>query len=305
MPRPPGRPADEQHRCIARMLHALVIHPTRGCTKDELMTAAGLDPANPSDERKYRRYLKALRAAGWRIETLERDGNDFALRLVVVDPRIHQTFTDAQRHELLRAATRAGLGQLYADLDPQRPDGPPGPAGPDGLGLAEHAVRHRCLLTFTYKGRPRRVHPDDVFFSGNDWFLRGLDEADSAVEFKLFRLIHAHDLDAGRPGTAGPARALPPPSRDPMQFRGGEPVAVELSTTADDLPDVLATLGVNGHRILDPAGPDGQVRLEVLVTHVDAFLGRLFELDSRVRLVGPESIRDHTRSALVSATRRS
>ena len=61
MARDPGRPADDMHRRMARMLHALVTHPRTGRTIGQLMAAADLDPANQSDVRKTRRDVKALR----------------------------------------------------------------------------------------------------------------------------------------------------------------------------------------------------------------------------------------------------
>jgi predicted DNA-binding transcriptional regulator YafY len=285
---------------MARVLHALVTHPRTGQTRDQLMAAADLDPGDDSEVRKFRRDLKALRAAGWQIDTVQRGPNEYVHVLRVIDARIRTTFTAAQRAQLLRAAERAGLAQLYDDLDPAAPSGLVGDPGLTELGVAEHAVRHRCLLRFTYKGTPRRVHPYDVFFSGNDWFFRGHEEG-TDQEHKTFRLTRAGDLRAEPPGTADPGRDLPPPNRDPMRLPLTQPVAVVVATRDEDLPDVQAYLGINGSRVLPDRTPDGEILLEVAVTNPEALLGRLFELDTRVRLVGPEAIREQARAVLLAA----
>lgn len=298
MPRRVGRPADDMHRRMARLLHALTTHPVVGVDRDELMLAMGLASANPSDVRKLRRDLAALKAAGWQIDSVDRGGNDFHYQLRVVDARIRQTFNDAERAQLLRAAERAHLGQLYDDLDPERSDGTAA-SGPDGLGAAQHAIRYRCLVRFTYRGRPRVVDPFDVFWAGEAWYVRGREE-NTDQPFKTYRLDRATDWLTDPPGTAGPVPELPPPSRDPMRNKEGEPFDAIVAVSAEDLPEAIQLLGANGWNRL---GPDdgGCELLEVRVTHPMAFLGRLFEMDTRARLVSPEHIRRQAHDVLCAA----
>jgi predicted DNA-binding transcriptional regulator YafY len=303
MTRPPGRPADALHRRMARVLHVLIQHPTLGRTSAQLMAAAGLDPENASEVRKFRRDLKALRAAGWHIDTLHRGANEYAHVLRVIDPRIRTSFTVEQRAQLLRAAERAGLAQLYDDLDESAPSDLPGDPGLAELGVAQHAVRHRCRVLFSYGGRPRRVHPYDVFLSGDAWFLRGREEG-TEQEYKTFRLARAEDLQADLPGTAEPPHDLPPPNRDPMRLAVVEPLEMVVAAAEDDLPDVEAALGGNGFQRLPGRTADGEVQLAVVVTNPPAALGRLFELDTRARLVGPEAVRDQARALLLAAAGR-
>lgn len=285
------------------MLQELVEHPVAGSTQLDLVRAAGSDPNNQSDVDKFRKDMRALRAAGWDIETVRFGHNDFRYRLHVVDPRLRATFSETHRAQLLRAAQRAGIGQLYEDLNPDLSDGSPSYDGPEGLGTAEHAVRLRCLLTFTYRTKQRRVHPYDVHFSGDDWYLRGREEG-TDQDYKTFRLSRAEGLAAEPPGTAEPLIELPSPNRDPMLLRLAEPFPVRISTTEQDLPDVVDALGVNGFEVLGPeAGGDG-VEVEVTVTNSDALLNRLFELDSRVHLIGPDSVRSQARQFLVEAAGR-
>lgn len=268
------------------------------------MAAADLDPENPSDVSKFRRDLRALRAAGWQIDTVHRGANEYALVLHVIDPRIRTSFTEEQRAQLLRAAERAGLAQLYDDLDANAPSDLPGDPGLASLGIAQHAVRHRCVLTFTYGGRSRRVHLDDVFLSGDAWFVRGREEG-TEQEHKTFRLNRAEALEAEAPGSAEPARELPSPNRDPMQLAIADPISMVVATTEEDLPDVRTALGVNGFTVLTERTQDDDVLVEVIVTNPAAALGRLFELDTRARLVGPEPLREQARDLLRAAAGRS
>jgi predicted DNA-binding transcriptional regulator YafY len=267
------------------------------------MRAAGTDPDNTSDETKFRRDIKALRAAGWHIDAWRVGHNDYRYRLRVVDNRIRATFSDSQRAQLLRAAQRAGLGQLYEDLNPDLPDGTASYTGPEGLGTAEHAVRMRCLLTFTYRAKQRRVHPYDVYFSGDDWYLRGREEG-TDQDYKTFRLSRAEEMQAESPGSAEPVVELPAPNRDPMRVPVVDPFPVRISTTEQDLPDVVNALGVNGHQVLGPDDDGDRVVVEVSVTNPDALLNRVFELDSRVQLLGPDSVRSRARQILTEAAGR-
>lgn len=300
MPRRVGRPADDMHRRLARLLRSLTDHPIVGVRRDELMAAMGLDPENASDVRKFRRDLAALKDAGWQIDSIDRGANECHYLLRVVDARIRATFTDAERAQLLRAAERAHLGQLYDDLDPARSERTAG-FGPPGLGAAQHAISHRCLVRFVYRARARLVDPYDVFYAGDAWYLRG-HEDDSDLAFKTYRLDRASQWLTEAPGTAGPIPELPPPTRDPMRNKEGEPFDAVVAVSREDLPEAIDLLGVNGCREL-AGGREGAVLLEVRVTHRSAFLGRLFEMDTRVRLVAPDHIRERARDVLLAAVK--
>ena len=267
MPRRAGRPADEQHRRIAALLRVLV---QKSRTAAELKESMGLDPRDASDDRKFRRDLRSLRNAGWQIDSV-RVGYEDRYRLTVIDRRLRTTFTAEQRAQLSPAARRAQLGQLYQDLDPELAD-EEATIGPGWLEVAQHAIRHRCLLRFRYSGRHRVLHPDDVFFAGQHWYLRGQEEG-TEQEFKSNRLERIGELVAGSPFTAPPWRELPPPNRDPMRWSVGEAVTAVVEATAEDLPDVVNQLGANGHRVVSEDGAVVQVELDV--SNAEAFLVRL------------------------------
>ena len=144
------------------------------------------------------------------------------------------------------------------------------------------------------------MHPFDVFFSGDAWFLRGREEG-TDLDHKTFRLTRAEELEADLPGSADPIRDLPAPNRDPMRLSVAEPVTMTVATSHGDLPDVRAALGINGSTVLPDRTPEDEILVEVVVTNVAAALGRLFELDTRARLVGPESVRRQARELLEAA----
>ena len=184
---------------MAALLRVLVQQPR---TASKLKQAMGLDPESPSDDRKFRRDLRSLRNAGWQVDSV-RIADEDRYRLTVVDHRIRTTFDSEQRAHPARGSTGEPRA-AYQDLDPDLEDGVAS-LGPDGLGVAQHAIRHRCVLHFRYKARERELHPDDVFFSGRHWYVRGY-ETGTEQEFKTFRLDLAEDVVADAPHSAGEQR---------------------------------------------------------------------------------------------------
>lgn len=291
---PPGRPNDAQHRRFSTILGLLAGQPNLGATRATLMGAIGKDPSNASHVRAFFRDLATLENAGWHINHVKL-GDEDRYQLTVVDPRLHASFTAAQRAELLRAAQAAGIGQVFHDLDRTLGDGPGAPDDPT-LAWAQRAIELRCVLTFTYKGKPRRLHPYDLDRKPGGWRLRGLEVPAGIV--KVFRLELIEDIDVDGPGTAEPAPAdLGSMNVDPMRRREHEPIEVELRHLPEHQRDVERELGAVGHWSA-PGFGDGHVRTVVTVTYLDAFIDRLLEMERRVELIAPESVRDALRDRL-------
>lgn len=297
--RQPGRPADGQHRRMRALLSTLAARAEAGVTKAQLMTAMGLTPGDSSHERMFFRDVSNLQKAGWLIASQRPRGaaDQHRFVLTVVDHRLRATFTDAERAQLLRAARGAGLGQLYRDLDPSVPDATAAPGDSD-LELAQWAIARRALLRFTYADRPRVVNPYDLARKPDGWMLRGR-EVDSAI-VKKFYLVRAADLDVEQPGTAEPVPAdLPSISNDPMLFAMHDPIEVELESASAAWGDVVSALGARGHRP-GSAAPEGMVRTIVEVSFMDAFVDRVLELGTRVRVIGPDQARESVRERLLA-----
>lgn len=262
------------------------------------MTAMGFTYGDANDERKFFRDLGNLKKAGWLIDSQSPRGaaDEHRFVLTVVDHRLRAAFTEAERAQLLRAARAAGLGQLYRDLDPTVPDATPA-HGDSDLELAQWAIARRARLTFTYRDRARDVHPYDLVRKSDGWMLRGREAGEPIV--KKYYLSRAVDLDVQGPGTAERVpEDLPAATNDPMLFDIHAPIEVEVESLAEAHDDVVSALGSRGHRPGSSA-PVGAVRTVVEVSFLDAFVDRVLELGTRVRVLGPEQARAALRARLL------
>lgn len=297
---PPGRPADAQHRRIRIILGTLAAHRSMGVPRRTLMKALGKDPASLTDQRVVARDLANLRDSGWHIDT-EKVGLEDRYRLRVIDPRLRSTFSTHEREQLLRAARLAGLGQVFDDLDPTAADGTEAPENVT-LGIAQRAIEMRSLITFVYAGRQRTVHPYDIELKPTGWRLRGREVEGELI--KVFALERVEDLDFDRPGTAEPAPAdLPPLNVDPMTRVEHSPVEVVVRHAPEHTQDVISQLGVGGHRVRETSYPD-LLDSVLTVTFLDSFLDRLLEMEQRVTLIGPDSVRAALRDRLLATLAR-
>ena len=284
MGRPRGRPADDQHRRMRLILGALVKHGNQGITRRRLERAAQITGKDPS--RTLKRDLRNLREAGWDIRSVQRAGEHLYV-LRVVDPRLRRLFSDAERAQLLRAAQSVGLGQLYEDLDPGQKDGSAAP-GDESLGTIQEAADSRCLVRFTYKHKPREAHPYTLTRRDKGWILRAR-ETNAAV-VKNFYVDQMRDLELDAPGTAEEIpEDLPQMTLDPMLWNVHPVIPTVVEVAQTDLTEVARQLGSNGHRVVRKRPP---MRVEVDVTNTQGFLARLFEMGTRVRLIGPEEMRE-------------
>lgn len=301
MPGRRGRSNADKLARMGRILLLLRTHPA-GLSTDQLLERVGYgDGTHASRMRALHRDLAALARDGWRIDTSE-TANTPALRVLrTVDNRFATLFSPAQRSELARAAACAGPEVADAlALDLGRTEGPAifAVVPTDGLGrlsVCQAAAADRCLLRFTYNGSPRTAHPMTVLLRPGGWYLRAVDEGDGIV--KQFAIDRMRGLAKDAPGTARPGpSAAPEPLWDFMRRRVHDPIAVTVDTTEEHLPDVLSALATNGYDIVD--APGGHVRLDVVATNTSALLDRILELGERVRLVGPEAVRDSLRARL-------
>jgi len=87
-------------------------------------------------------------------------------------------------------------------------------------------------------------------------------------------------------------------AEDEILVRVHEPITVSVDTTQEFLPSALSALGTWGHELVDAPDAD-HVRVQVPVTNTEALVVRLVELGTRVRLVGPEPVREALRARLI------
>lgn len=290
MARKRGRPADAQHRRMRVILGALATRGQLGVTRERLEREIGDVP----DPRQYvKRDIRKLRDAGWDIRSVKRDDGDYYV-LRVVDVRLRRAFPKDERAELLRAAQDAGLGQLYEDLGRTK-DGTPAEVDPR-IGDVQSAITLRCLLRFVYKHKARVVDPYILSRKNKGWLLTGL-EVGSGVE-KNFYVHDMGDLDVDLPGTAGVAPDdLSSVELNAVKWQVHEPIEAVVETHRQWADEVARQLGES--TTISPGPDEDTVRLTLQVTHTAAFLARLFNLETRVRLVGGDAMRDAARARLL------
>jgi predicted DNA-binding transcriptional regulator YafY len=271
----------------------------------ELVRVAGYRAADAgSRRRQLARDIDQLRRAGWDIRNEAGPGEDARYRLLRGDLRIRVRFAPDEQAELQRVARVAGLprvAHMVAGASPAAEGSAVVSVAPDPgpLDLALHAVENRCLLRFRYRNTLRTVHPDSLHPRASGWYLRGREVVPGSGEpgpAKLFRLDRTSGAVADEPGTAlPPAPEAERVSIDPVTWHRDPPLTAEILTPVEHVPQVADLLGPpTGRR----EGPDGSVVLGIPVTHRAAFRARLYELGTRVRLLGPAELREEVRAEL-------
>ncbi len=238
------------------------------------------------------RELRHLRNQGWQIDNIADPGEPGRYRMVTVDNRLRVRLTPAQQRALQRAvllADRQEIGQrlgLPADQTPAEVTPSLRTSEPDDqLATVLGAVRRRCRLRFRYGGRAREVHPESVRHQNARWYLRAVEVGGD--EAKLFVVARMSEVERDVPGTADPVEGERTLALHPMQWKVDPPVQVTVRLEAAYRPDAERWLGTP----VDAREDGDDVELTYEVTNREALRVRLYDLGSRVRLVGPEEVR--------------
>ncbi|MBB5787039.1 helix-turn-helix transcriptional regulator [Jiangella mangrovi] len=251
-------------------------------------------------QRQLARDVTALTAIGWDIRNVAGPGVDAVYRLHARDTRLRVELAPEHQVELVRAALvagDAGFRDRLGDLPEPGSDeaglvrsGTPASAAPDPLTEAAYAVERRCLIHFTYKGRPRVVRPQLVRPGASGWYLYG-HEIGSA-DTKWFVTDRMSDVSLDPPGTVGPLRDVTADQLNPITWNRDPRVDVTVETTAEHEPQVATMLGTPSARnvVFGDGDDDDGVRLTVPVTNRAAFRARLYELGRRARVVAPPEV---------------
>lgn len=299
---PRGRPQREPMERLVRIAAALSEHPRYGVPVERLVEIAGFAD-DESGRRQLQREIDHLGLQGWQIENVSPAGTDARYRMVTLDNRLKLRLTPAQSTALQRAAILARRTDLLARLGiaGEPPDLPAvdlplvaASAGGDaGLGAVLEAVRLRAALRFRYKGAPRMVHPQSVTQHGGMWYLRAVE--DDGDQVKTFLVDRMGDLDVLAPGSARRVPVDPHVELHPLRWEIDPPIEVTLRVEAAFRGDVVRLL-------LEPAREhphaDG-LELRYCVTHRAAFRDRVYELGTRVQVVGPAEMREELLAELV------
>lgn len=302
----PGRDQRGPMERLVRIAAYLQAFPEIGVLGEDLIKVAGFEGGRDAGT-QLKRELGHLENQGWQIENVNGPGEPARYRMRTVDNRLRVRLTPGQQAELRRAVLLARREDLVERLGlpaGSAGDELPVPAAvraatPDALPLVVDAVRDHQLLTFTYKGSRRTVHPESVRNQNGTWYLRGVEAADlDAPVVKAFVVSRMTGAEAGAPGSAQRVPAVRHTGLHPMSWEIDPPVEVTLRTPAHYEADVRRWLG-------EPAGSeadgDGAVRMRYRVTHRAALRTRLNELGDRVRIEGPDEVRAEVIAALDAA----
>jgi predicted DNA-binding transcriptional regulator YafY len=277
---------------LVRIAASLSANPKYGVPVDKLVSIAGFDPGE-SGRTQLQREIRHLEKQGWQIENVSGAGTGARYRMVTLDNRLRVRLSLPQAAALQRAALVAKRSDLLARLGLPPGDNPAGaPADLRGAGegaaLNETlaAVRLRAILRFRYKGILRLTHPQSVGQQNGNWYLSAVEgDADEAKTFLVGRMSEVVAVDPGTARRLAVERHL---DLHPMRWETDPPVEVMLRTEAAFRPDVVRWL-------LEPRGEvarDGEVEMRYRVTNRSAFRDRLYELGTRVELLGPAEVRD-------------
>lgn len=293
---------------VIKVMTMLAEADASGVAVDDLVAAAGYGGALDGQREQLARDLRQLSRNGWRISNIAGPGHPARYRLEHGDPRVQLHFTDDQRREFARVAAMVGIdadrvGQSVAGDDGAvRVTVAKAPAYT--LALATHGHEHRCLLRFTYRDRDRVVASDAIWLHQGRWYVVGREVAPSAdaaaqPQAKNFRIDRMSELRLDRPGSAGVVAASPEFNVDPLTFRQGEPITAEVAVPPEHRGYAERRLGA----ATGATDSGDEVVLRIPVINRTTFRNRLYELGTRVRLVGPEQLREEVRADLVAHLR--
>ncbi|WP_418062475.1 WYL domain-containing protein [Pimelobacter simplex] len=311
MAKGPGRDQRAPMERLVRIAAVLRAAGAAGVPRDRLLEVAGFDGADAPTQ--LSRELRNLNRLGWLIDNVADAGDDARYRMTTVDNRLRVRLTPEQQTALRRAVLLADRDDLVERLGLPAEARPaevaaPGPSveGTTSGALSEvvRAVRDRCVLRFGYKGVARVVHPESLQTRNGGWYLRGVEDAAVAEggPVKTFVVDRMAEPEAGPAGSASLVEPVRHAGLHPMTWQLDPPVDVVLRTPARFEPDVRRWLGEP--RAVTAAGPDPggeDVLLTYRVTNREALRARLYELGTRVRVVGPPEVRDELVAALAAA----
>lgn len=277
---------------LVRLASALHHAGERGVPAANLLRIAGWEDAADGIS-ALKRDFRGLESLGWQIDNIAERGLHAIYRMRTVDNRLRVQLTPEQQAALRRAVLLANRHDLADRLGLAARDVPADVPATISAGGYDHAlatvlqaVRQRALLRFRYKGTDRVVHPESARTQNTTWYLRGRDDQGDGT-LKMYVVARMADVRADAPGTADRPEAPHHHGLHPMSWQIDPPVDVTLRAPADYVPDVRRWLG-------EPATDtdDGdEHELVYRVTHRAALRARVYQLGTRVTVVGPEDVR--------------
>jgi predicted DNA-binding transcriptional regulator YafY len=316
----PGRDAREAMERLVRLASVLHHAGERGVPAANLLEVAGWSEAADGVS-ALKRDFRHLAALGWQIDNIAEQGLNAIYRMRTVDNRLRVRLSPEQQAALRRAVLlvdRADLADRLGLVGADKPAEVVATLQAGDLGALDtvvRALRGRALLRFRYKGTERVVHPESVRTYTTSWYLRGREDGDEVV--KTYAVGRMLDVRADAPGTAERPEVRRHTGLHPMTWEIDPPVDVTLQTAPEYVADVRRWLGdpveppdveltpdvelvetpapveppPDVELVETPAPASPTVTLTYRVTNRAAFRARIYQLGTRVTVVGPEEIR--------------
>jgi len=262
-----------------------------GAPVDLLLKAVAPEAVGDDARRRMlSRDVEHLNNLGYDIRNVAEQGADGVYVMRARDNRLQVHLTAEQRGELLRGAIAAGLEGMSAHL------GADGPAervplpSTGHLDLVQRGTTRHCLVRFEYKGEPRVVHPARVHSGPSGWYLSGREDGGSGRDVvKEFVVSRMREVSLDAPGTAEVVDEPPRPSLDPLTWLLDPPTDVVVEVPAEHR---LLVENLLGEPALGADRADGAtLRMTYVVTNRAVFRLRIYELGTRVQVLGPEDVR--------------
>ncbi len=296
--------ADRLERLTDLVLFLLDARP--GHSLDEIAhEVPGYPSAHEARRQAFERDKRLLRDEGIPVETVEHSGpqqaayriesaafylpdlhlepdEQAALHLAVAGVHLG----DPSGRDALLKLGAMGIGDAgpIAALDP-----------PLALVPLFDALRRHAAVTFSYRGRPRRVAPAGLWFRGGHWYLVGWDtDRDAARTFRVDRVdgapVAGETATGDLPDGFDPGRAVPD---EPWKVGDGSEEEVHVLVDALEARRVVEEVGAGA--VVDRRR-DGSVVIRLSVTNEDALRTWVLALLDHAEVLGG----DGARSGIVS-----
>lgn len=291
--------APDRRERLLNLLAAL-IETRAGLTRAEIVANPTLGySTNPASARRaFERDKATLRAMG---VPLRESGPDQESRYRV-DPKEYHLpdldLTDDELAALHVAVSAVALGTSAGEGALMKLGGL---AGAGGMPIAElpyadvlaplfEASRRRCVVEFSYRGRPRRLEPWGLTSKSGRWYVVGYEHA--AADMRVFRADRIEgDVAAGDPGGfAVPADFRPEAYLEdrPWDYGDGRATPVTLRVDAGHEFEVLHGAGPGARA--EPAG-DGATLVTIDAVEVGAVVHFALAFGDHVEIVSPPEAR--------------
>jgi predicted DNA-binding transcriptional regulator YafY len=284
---------------LVRLASVLHHAGARGVPAANLLEVAGwADAADGVSALK--RDFRHLAALGWQIDNVAEQGLSAVYRMTTVDNRLRVRLSPEQQAALRRAVLLADRADLADRLGLSGPDKPTEVTATlqtgdnAALDTVIRGLRQRSVLRFRYKGSERVVHPESVHTYTTQWYLRGREEGGDVV--KTYAVNRMRDVHVDAPGTAERPDVSRHIGLHPMSWEVDPPVEVTLRTAPEYVDDVRRWLGEPVEEQPAETQPaetqPAESTLTYRVTNRAAFRARVYQLGTRVQVVGPADVRD-------------